>query len=85
MLDFVGVLGSVAVHALHAAAFGRALDADLGGMDVIVHAIERGNDDYGRDALDKGEEVVCLVDGASAELVLVEATHSPAKRSLLLS
>ncbi len=81
MLNLVGVLGGVAVDALHAAAFGGVVDADLSGVDVVVGAVEEGNNDLGGDALDEGSKVVDLVEGAGAELVAVEGTHGPAKRA----
>ena len=85
MLNLVGVLGGVAVDALHAAAFGGVVDADLGSVDVIVGTVEEGNNDLGGDALEEGDKVVDLVEGASAELVTVEGTHGPAKRAASLA
>lgn len=79
MLDLVGVLGGVAVDALHANTLGGTLDADLRGVDVIVGTVEEGDDDLGGDALDDGDEVVGLVDGAGAELVVVQGAHGPAE------
>jgi len=71
MFDLVGVLGSVTVDTLHATTLGGVVDTDLGGVDIVVRAVQKGDNDHGREALDGGDQVVCLVDGASAELVLI--------------
>ncbi len=85
MLDLVGVLGGVAVDALHAAALGRVVDADLRGVDVEAGAVEEGDDDLGGDALDESDQVVHLVDRAGAELVDVEPAHGPAEGAARLA
>lgn len=85
VLDFVGVFGSVRVHAVHAAAFRGSEDADLGAVDVVGHAVEGADDDLGWDAHEGGFEVVDFVDGAGSELVVVKGAHGPAQGSFLLS
>lgn len=85
MLDLVGVLLGVAVHALHAATLGRSGNADLGSVDVVVGTIESGDDNHGGNALEEGNQVVSLVDGAGAHGVLVEEAHGPAEKTLLLA
>lgn len=84
VFDFVAVLGRVRVHAVHAAAFRSSENADLSAVDIVRHAIEGADDDLSWDADEGGLEVVELVDGAGAELVVVQSAHGPAERSLLL-
>jgi len=78
MLDFVRVFFRVRVHALHAGAFGGAGDTGLGGVDVVVEAVEETDYDHGWDALEEDEEVVFFVDFAGAEGVVVQGAHGPA-------
>lgn len=85
MLHLVGVLGSVAVDALHAAAFGRVVDADLGRVDVVVGSVEEGDDNLRGNAFHQGNEVVGFVDGSRSQSVLVKIAHGPAEGTLGLS
>jgi hypothetical protein len=85
ILNFVGVLGSMLVDACHAATLRSSENTDLSAVDVVRHTVQSTDDDLSRKANDSSFEVVTLVDGASAKLVLVQSTHSPAQRTLLLS
>lgn len=85
MLDLVGVLLGVAVHALHAATLRSSGNTDLGSVDVVVGTIESGDDNHGGDALEEGDQVVSLVDGTGAHGVLVEEAHGPAEKTALLA
>jgi hypothetical protein len=50
VFDFVGVLLGVGVDAGHAGALGSAGGAALGGMDVVVQAVQGAADDVGGDS-----------------------------------
>ena len=49
MLDLVGILLGVGIHAGHALAVRGASDAGLRGVDVVVHAVEGAADNHGGD------------------------------------
>jgi hypothetical protein len=54
-------------------------------MDIIVSTIKTSDNDYSRNSLDSGDQVLSLMDGAGTDRVGVEISHSPAERTLLLA
>lgn len=84
VLNFVGVLLSVAVDALHALAFGCSVDTGLSSVDVVVDTVKAANDNHGGNALESDDHVLLLVDLAIHDLVLVEVAHGPSEGTSLV-
>lgn len=62
VLDLVGVLGGVAVDAVHAGALRGSHDTDLGLVDIVVDTVEGDDDGDGGEADQEGLEVVEFID-----------------------
>lgn len=52
VLDLVGVLFGVGVHTLHTFTLGSTLDTTLGGVNVVVEAVEKTDSEDSRDAFE---------------------------------
>lgn len=78
VLDLVGVLGRVRVDALHAPAVGRAVDAVLRRVDVVVEPVQERRRGQGRGAREQRPHVLGLVQLARAHRVVAQRPHRPA-------
>nr|POF07165.1 hypothetical protein CFP56_31789 [Quercus suber] len=85
VLDLVGVLLCVGIHPFHALTLGRAGDARLSGVDVVVDTVQGADDDHGGNTLEHDEQVVLLVNLTGTHGVLVKRAHGPAKGATLLA
>jgi hypothetical protein len=83
VLDLVGVFLSMAVDTLHTGTFGGSVDTSLSSVNIVVDTVETTDNDHGRDTLKSDDDVLLLVNLTSADLVLVEVSHGPGKRTLL--
>ena len=84
VLDLIGVFLGMCIHALHAFAFRGPGDSGLSSVYVVVETVESTHDHHGWDTLERDLHVVQLVDAAFAHGVVVQRSHSPAKRTTLL-
>lgn len=84
VFGLVGVLLGVVVDSLHPVTVRGAFNAGLGGVDVVMRAIEQADDDHGRNAACEDLDIVELVDVAWSHGVVVQSTHGPAQGTALL-
>lgn len=85
VLHFVGVLLRSSIDALHPLAIRSASNTHLGGMDIVVKAVQKPNGDHGRDSLAQNLDIVLLVDLAGAHGVLVQSAHCPSDGTAFLA
>lgn len=85
VLDLVAVLGGVGVDPGHALTLGRARDAGLRRVDVVVETVQGADHHHGGQALDQADDVVALVDLARAHGVVAKGPHGPAQRAPALA
>lgn len=85
VLDLVGVFGCVSVDTFHASSLGGSSNTSLCSVDVEVGSVESSDNDHRGDTLQGDDHVLGLVDGTLADLVLVEETHGPSKRTSALA
>lgn len=83
VLDLVGVLLGVGVDPFHPRSFGGSGDSSLGGVNVVVHTVQRSANDHGGNTFEDDPDVVEFVNGTGTHGVLVQSPHGPSDRSLL--
>lgn len=84
VLGFVGVLGGIVVDTLHTGTVRSTFNTGLGSVDIVVNTVEGTGNNDSWETLEENLHIGKFVDLSVAHWVLVESSHSPAKRTALL-
>jgi hypothetical protein len=85
ILNLIGIARSMSINPRHTLALRGTEDTKLSLVDIVVKTVHQTHNDASGDALQDGLDIVDFVDGAGAELVVVEGAHGPTDRTAFLT